>query len=190
MAQKKAASITMVIRGRLSFVNVFVPQKFDEGQQAKYSVTVMVPEGDPQVKTIAQAIKKIANEEWGPGSDKKLGQQNGIRNVFRNGSERVDEYPEFAGCMFFSANSSRKPGMVDKDLQPIISPEDIYSGVDAQVQVNFYAYDVKGKGVAAGLNHIRVIRKLEAFSGGGDASKQEWPEVEESEEGATDDMMS
>lgn len=184
----KAEPVSMVVRGRLSFVNVFTPRAMEEGQTPKFGVCVMIPEGDPQVKLIDKTIRKLANDEWGPGSDKKLGQPNGIKNIFRSGSERAEEYPEFTGVMFFSANSTRRPGMVDKDLQPIISQEDIYSGVDAQVAVNFYTYERGGKGIAAGLNHIRVLRKLDSFSGGGDPAKVQWPEVADTEDDGEDPL--
>lgn len=193
--QSKAEPVTMVIRGRLAFVHTFKPMDpMQPGADPKYSVSIMIPNKDPQLKTIRAVIDKMANDEWGPGSSKKLGTV--YKTILRDGAERSDDYPEFAGHHFINASSKIRPGVVIKEgdtNREVISQEDCYSGVEAQVQVNFYVYNNVSKGVSAGLNNVRVLRKLEAFSGRERAEAVEWgatPDLDKDEtEEDTDAML-
>jgi len=174
----KAEPVTMVVRGRLAFVNVFQPRpSMNPGGNPKYSVCIMIPKDDPQVKRIRETQAKLLDTEFGPGSHKKPG----FKTILRDGAEQEEKYPEFEGHMFMNASSDGKPGLVDKDNNPIVSKEDCYSGVDAFVQVNFYTYDNVSKGVSAGLNNIKVLRKLEAFSARQKPEAVAWPEAPDAE---------
>jgi hypothetical protein len=198
MATKsKAEPVSMIIRGRLAFVNVFKPRpSMQPGGDPKYSVCIMIPKKDPQCKTIKAAVDKLANDEWGPGAAKKLGTPS-LKTIFRDGAENEEKYPEFHGHMFLNASSKTKPGVVDFDRNPIYTAEDCYSGVDAQVQVNLFTYEQVSKGVSAGLNNVRVIQKLEAFTSREKAEEVAWdkdgkiekPDGGEGEGGAGGDEM-
>ena len=197
--RKNTGGMQMILRGRLAFVNAFKPRAAQPGAPLKYGVTIMVPKKDPQVKLIRDAISKVADAKWGPGSSKKLGVQNGIRMILRDGEERVADWPEFKGMMFMAANSDRQPGIIDRHGQEVISPQGCYSGVEAQVQVNFYPTETGGRCVAAGLNNIRVLRLLDGFTGAQKPEDVDWgdtSDVDDEEETtaqgqeAADDLLS
>jgi hypothetical protein len=80
--------------------------------------------------------------------------------------ERADEAPEYKGMYFFNCKSDRKPGIVDKDCNEILDPDEVYSGCWGRVSVNFYPYSVNGnKGVAVGLNNVQKLKDDQRLGG-------------------------
>jgi len=145
---------------RVSFANVFKPRAF-EGQEAKYSVCMLFDK-----KTDLSELKRLAaeavNEKW-PDSSKR---PKGLRNPFRDGDTEKGDLAGYEGKIFINASSKIKPGLVDQDVQPIISEDDFYSGCYARATVTAYAYDTAGnRGVAFGLQNLQKLRDGEAFSG-------------------------
>lgn len=143
---------------RLSYVNIFRSRSFSEDGDAKYSVCVLVPKSDKKtIKKINAAVKtEIQNgiqSKWG---GKKPGN---LHLPLRDGDdERAEEAPEYEGVYFFNANSSRKPGIVDRDRNEILDPDEVYSGCYGRVSVNFYPYDSHGnRGIGVGLNHVQKL---------------------------------
>ncbi|MCI6276156.1 MAG: DUF2815 family protein, partial [Clostridium sp.] len=64
------------------------------------------------------------------------------------------------------ANSKNKPGIVDKDVQPILDQSEVYSGCYARLTLNFYAYAASGnKGIAAGLGNVQKLEDGEPLGG-------------------------
>jgi hypothetical protein len=59
-----------------------------------------------------------------------------------------------------------RPGIVDANLQEIISEDDFYSGCYARATLTAFAYDKLGnKGVAFGLQNIQKLKDGEHLSG-------------------------
>ena len=172
---------TKVITGkvRFSYVNIFRSRAFREGQDAKYSICLLIPKDDKKnvakIKAaIEEAIQEGISSKWGGKRPKNL------RLPLRDGDEeRADEAPEYEGMSFMNANSTTKPGIVDKDLNEILDPDEVYSGCWGKASVNFFAYDSNGnKGIGCGLNNIQKIRDGERLgaaraSAGEDFSKED-----------------
>lgn len=56
----------------------------------------------------------------------------------------------------FTASSKQAPFVVDAQVQPIIDPTQVYSGMWGNVNVNFFAYNSAGKkGIGCGLNGVQ-----------------------------------
>ena len=82
----------------------------------------------------------------------------------RDGDDKDDEVYE--GMLYVNAKSNTRPGIVDRDKNPIADEEEIYSGVWAIVSVTFYPYDTNGnRGVACGLNNIMKFKDDEKLGG-------------------------
>lgn len=152
---------TKVVTGlvRFSYVNIFRSRSFKEGQDAKYSICLLIPKEDKAtLKKITAAIHEATEEgvssKWGGKLPKNL------KSPLRDGDdERADEAPEYEGMYFINANSSQKPGIVDKDLNEILDPDEVYSGCWGRASINFFAYDSSGnKGIGAGLNNIQKVK--------------------------------
>lgn len=152
---------TKVVTGlvRFSYVNIFRSRAFREGQDAKYSICLLIPKSDKEtLKKIRAAIDEATQDgissKWGGKTPKNL------HLPLRDGDEeRADEAPEYEGMYFLNANSNQKPGIVDKDRNEILDPDEVYSGCWGRASINFFPYDSNGnKGVGVGLNNVQKIK--------------------------------
>ena len=84
--------------------------------------------------------------------------------------ERPDD-ETFENCLFINANSLRKPSIVDEELDPIMDKEDFYSGCYGRASLNFYAFNVQSKGIAAGLHNLQKLEDGEHLAGGSSAEE-------------------
>lgn len=129
----------------------------------KYSVTILVPKSNTAAmeainQDIARAIEAGVISKWG-----------GVRPpqpaicVHDGDGPRPSDGSAFGeecrGCWVFTASSKQAPFVVDAQVQPIIDPTQVYSGMWANVNVTFFAYNNAGKkGIGCGLNGIQKIR--------------------------------
>lgn len=152
---------TKVITGkvRFSYVNIFKSRAFQAGQDAKYSVCLLIPKEDKTtIKKIKEAIEEAVQEgiasKWGGKKPANL------KLPLRDGDdERADEAPEYESMYFLNTSSTQKPGIVDKDLSEILDPDEVYSGCWGRASINFYAFNTNGnKGVGVGLNNIQKLK--------------------------------
>ena len=152
---------TKCVTGKVgfSYVNIFKSRSFREGQEAKYSICLLIPKEDEKTvrkirKAIDEAVKEGIASKWGGKQPKNL------RLPLRDGDEeRAEEAAEYEGMFFMNANSNTKPGIVDKDLNEILDPDEVYSGCWGRVSINFYPFNSNGnKGVGAGLNNVQKVK--------------------------------
>lgn len=167
---------TKVVTGKVRFcyVNVFEPTAMNEGDTPKYNICILISKSD--TKTIDKIKKAIAAaKEVGKV---KLANKNGqlpadaaLKLPLRDGDiERPDD-PAYENCYFINANSQRKPSVVDRDLNPIMDKSEFYSGCYGRASINFYAFNVSSKGIAAGLNNLQKLEDGEALAGGSTAEE-------------------
>lgn len=152
---------TKVITGkvRFSYVNIFRSRSFREGQDAKYSICLLIPKTD---KVTIAKIRKAIDAEIEEGIASKWGgkKPKNLKLPLRDGDdERADEAPEYEGMFFLNANSDTKPGIVDKDRNEILDPDEVYSGCWGRASINFFPFDSKGnRGIGVGLNNIQKLQ--------------------------------
>lgn len=149
---------------RLSYTHVF--NKYNpDGSDAdgKYMTNVLIPKDEKETLdairgAIETAKKQAIVSKWGGKEPKKLDMP------LRDGDEKDDDV--YADHFYVNAKSNTRPGIVDKDLTPIVDEEEIYSGVWAYVSVTFYGYDVSGnRGIACGLNNIKKFKDDDKLGG-------------------------
>ena len=136
-----------------------------EGQEAKYSVVLLIPKTDiPTIKSINDAIE---NATLNGMSAKWNGNRPGnLASPLRDGDIDKPDNAEYAGCWFMTVKDTRQPGIVGPDCQPILNQADFYSGCYGRASVSLYAYDAMGnKGVACGLNNLQKLEDGEPLSG-------------------------
>lgn len=153
---------------RLSYVNLFQPRAAQQGQEPKYSVTILLPKSDTATKqridaAIQAAYEKGVNEKWS-------GARPPLKSVIHDGDgvrpSGEPFGPECEGHWVFTASSKQKPEVVDLQLNPIIDQSAVYSGVYGRVNINFYPYNNSGnRGVAAGLGPVQIVRDGEPLGG-------------------------
>ena len=97
------------------------------------------------------------------------------KNPLRDGDAERPDDENYENSYFINANSARKPGLVDENLDPIIDKDDFYSGCFGRASINFYAFNVSGnKGVAAGLNNLQKLEDGVRLSGGGASAEEDF----------------
>lgn len=161
---------------RASFVWAFKPQPPMEGSQGepKYSVTMLFDAAarkTPAYRALHDLAVAAAKEKFGdklkpdPKGAFGLGWFHGLRYPIRDGAEK-SELDGYEGMTFAPATSKMQPGIVDQQLNRIISEDDFYSGCYARATVTAYGYDKAGnKGVAFGLQNLQKLGDGERFSG-------------------------
>lgn len=165
---------TKVITGKVRFcyANVFEPTAMNEGDTPKYNICVLIPKSDTAtIDKIKKAIE--AAKEAGKA---KLADKNGkipsnLKLPLRDGDDERGDDPAFEGMYFINANSQCKPSIVDHSLNPIMSKDEFYSGCYGRASINFYAFNVSSKGIAAGLNNLQKLEDGEMLAGGSTAEE-------------------
>lgn len=174
---------TKVITGkvRFAYVHAFEAHSMEEGGKAKYSVCIIIPKSDK--KTIAK-IKKAIDNAYKEGKAKFGGKlPKSWKNPLRDGDEERDELEEFENSYFLNANSVRRPGVVDSELDDIIDKEEFYSGCYGRASVNFYAFNTSGnKGVAAGLENLQKLEDGEPLAGVGASAADDFGDLEDEDD--------
>ena len=168
---------TKVLTGevRLSYVHLVTPQQPTQpGQDAKYTVTLLIPKSDTATFNDIQASMQAAYEagvtgKWGGARPQFISVLHDGDGCRRDGTPFSDEYK---GHWVITASSKTKPQVVGIDnINCELAPGDIYSGMYARVTINFYAYNSSGaRGVACGLGNVLKIRDGEPLGGGASAS--------------------
>ena len=173
--------ITNVTTGeaRLSYVHLFKPHAQQPGAKEKYSCTVLVPKSDTATKAridaaIEAAKQKGINGKWNgvcpPIVPHPVHDGDGVRP-----SDGMPFGPECKGHWVFtaSAKADYPPEVVDQNGNPMINQSEMYSGVYALVNVEFYPYMFGGKkGIGCGLGPVKKVRDGEALGGSAPTAAQ------------------
>ncbi|MEG2050920.1 MAG: DUF2815 family protein [Oscillospiraceae bacterium] len=154
---------------RISYEHLLKPYAKQPGAEEKYSATLLIPKSDIQTKNAIDQAIRAAIEEGATGK------WNGARppqpaipiydgDGLRPAGEPFGE--ECKGHWVMTASSKQRQDVVDANLQPIIDPTQIYSGMHARVCLNFFAYNANGKkGIGCGLGPVQKIRDGEPLGG-------------------------
>lgn len=149
---------------RLSYAHLFEPTLAPGATVPKYSVSVIIPKSDTKtlarIETAINAAKEQGKSKWGGKIPPRL------KTPLRDGDDERPDDPAYADSYFFNCSSNRPPAVVDRSLNPILDPYEVYSGCYARVNVNFYAFDTSGnRGIAAGLNSVQKWEDGEPLGG-------------------------
>lgn len=186
---------TKVITGpdvRFSYVHVFNPVAI-KGSTPKYSVSLIIPKSDTEtVRKIKAAIKAAFDEGIAKlqGNSKTVPTFAATSHPLKDGDIMRPDDPAYKNSYFLSANSIDQPGVVDKDLQPIIDPAEFYSGCYGRASLNFYAFNANlNKGIACGLNNIQKLRDGERLGGGRPSAASDFGGLDVPSDNAEDDFL-
>ena len=159
----KLANPMKVITGkdtRWSYANVWEAKSINGGTP-KFSVSLIVPKSDTvTVEKIKAAIQAAYEEGQAKlkGNGRSVPPLTAIKTPLRDGDTERPDDPAYANAYFINANSATAPGIVDADLNPILSRSEVYSGVYGRASISFYAFNSNGnKGIACGLNNLQKL---------------------------------
>lgn len=167
---------------RWSYANVWEPKSINGGAP-KYSVSLIIPKSDTRtVAKIKAAIEAAYREGESKlkGNGKSVPALSVIKTPLRDGDlERPDD-AAYANAYFINANATSAPGIVDADLNPIMTHSEVYSGVYGRASITFYAFNSSGnKGIACGLNNLQKMRDGEPLGGKASAESDFATDAEE-----------
>ncbi len=154
---------------RLSYAQLWTPKAMADGQDAKYSVSLIIPKKDKAtIKLIEDAIKEAIEkghaEKWG---GKPVEKQKNFKYPLHDGDEEREGDAAYANSYFITARSSTQPKIVDRNIQAILDQDEVYSGCYGRASINFYPFNTSGSvGVGVGLNAIQKIKDGERLGGG------------------------
>lgn len=164
---------------RLSYVHLFKPYAAMQGQEEKYSCTILVPKSDTDTMgrihaAIEAAKQRGISDKWGgvcpPIVPTPVYDGDGVRP-----SDGMAFGPECKGHWVFtaSAKADYPPEIVDRMANPIINQSEVYSGMYGRVNVTFFPYAFGGKkGIGCGLGPVQKLRDGEALGGSAPTAAQ------------------
>lgn len=156
---------TKIVTGlvRFQFPALFEPAAPLSGVgDPKYSIGILIPKTDTATKAAIDAAMQEARNSYcaknGP---------NAIPQHFSHTLHDGDGYrpngdpfpPEAKGHWVMTCNSKKPPLVLDAHRQPIIDPNEVYSGCYGRVSINAYGYNTAGKrGVSFGLLAVQKLK--------------------------------
>lgn len=160
--------MTKVITGKclLSYAHLFKPQAGISGGDEKYSVSLVIPKDDKAtIEKIERAIEKAIKEGVGRYGA-KFGKGANFRTPLRDGDTDKPDDPSYTNSYFLNVNSKTKPGVVDKDLNPILDQTEVYSGCYGRASIVAFPYSVNGSsGISFALHNIQKLEDGEPLGG-------------------------
>lgn len=182
MSKPVTNQTTKVITGkvRLSYAHLFKPVALSEDQDPKYSVCLLIPKSDKatlkKINAAIEAAKQAGSSLWGGKVP------NNLKTPLRDGDEERPNQPEYENCYFINASSKTAPGVVDKDVQPILDSTEVYSGCYARASVNFYPFSKAGnRGIACGLNNVQKLADGD-YLGGRSRAEDDFDAIEDDDD--------
>lgn len=167
------ASASQITTGiaRLSYCHLTTPRAANPTSEPKYSVTVLIPKSDAATKYAIDAAIQTAIQEGinNPRAWNGRRPANPSIPLYDGDGTRRNGEPfgkECRGHWVFSASSKDRPKVYDANLQEILDPTQIYSGMYGRVNVRFYAFSKAGNiGIAGALNMVQKLQDGEPLSG-------------------------
>ena len=141
-----------------SYVHVTQPQSIN-GSEPKYSIQVRIKKTDTKTIDAVQNAMRAAYEEGQAklkGTGKFVPPYDTLKKPLRDGDLEFPDDETMAGYYFINANNRQKPGVVDRDRNPILNAEEIYSGCFGRCSLGFFAYNSgSSKGIACAINNLQ-----------------------------------
>ena len=150
MAPKSNSTKVTTGKVRLSWPHLFEAYAFED-EDPKYSTMLLIPKSDTKTYEALRAAEEVAKErgkqtKWGGKLPKE------VNSVLKDGDDYADDYPERAGNWFMVVRSKTRPGVVDKDVQPITDQS--------------FPYKFGGtSGVSFGLGNVQKLADGESLGG-------------------------
>lgn len=141
------------VKGILSYPHLFQPRAVQQGDEPKYSASILIRKDDPQVAQIQQAVETEKANGFPSGFPANA------KCAFKDGAVAYPEDPAMHNFYIISANAKadQRPALVDASLQPVVNPSDVYAGAVAWCAINFFSYSKQiSKGVGCGLNGVML----------------------------------
>lgn len=158
-------SKTKLITGkvRFSYLNAWAAKSVNGGDE-KFSVSLIIPKDDTRTLDAVKAAIEQAKQEGKVKFGGKIPAN--LKLPLRDGDVDRPDDQAYRDSYFINANSKDKPGIVDKNVKPILDQSELYSGCYGRASITFYAFNQNGnKGVACGLQNLQKLSDGEPLGG-------------------------
>lgn len=163
MANANSNATRVKIPCRISFCNLFEARSIN-GSDPKFSCSLIIDKDDKKtllaIHNAVEAAKENGKSKWSgkiPGN---------LKLPLRDGDIDRPDDEAYQHSFFINANNKERPQLVDRKVQPITDPGELYSGCYCNVTVNFYAFNQAGnRGIGASLGNVQKVRDGEPLSG-------------------------
>lgn len=137
---------------RFAHVHVFAPKVGQDGQEPRYSVTILILKTDTVgIEKLPAAIKMAAESSQHNFTTLRI-----FPFELQDGDAQ-DVYTDVYGSYFLHATAREKAGIVDQHSHPIRNLKEFYGGCYGRVCLMFDPYRCHGgAGIAGCLNHIQA----------------------------------
>lgn len=148
-----------LVTGIASFPSVFTPKMAKGASEPKYSITVLIPPGDPQIESLkaeVETAKANAFPNGYTGTDECF-------NEYDKKYKGKDYYdPRFSGWWVFSCSAKQndKPAVVNMQHEDIIDPGTLRGGMIVHVNAGISGYTKGRGGIGGWLNGVMVTGEM------------------------------
>ena len=157
---------------RLSFVSLAEARSSKRyGGPPKYSAVLLIPKSTAEGRALKKRLD-LAREAAIQEGVETFSKWNGrkprrMRESTIHDGDDSEKSPEHYGHWTLTASNARRPGIVDRDVQPIEDvASEMYSGVWARVALNCRPFgDEAEGGVTFYLEHVQKVRDDAPFGG-------------------------
>jgi len=161
---------------RLSFPSLFKPSG-RKGNKPSFHMTMLFPKA-ADITSLTNALREVMAARWGKDAPS-------VKSPLINGD--MKKYAGYAGMIAIKASNyiydeknehKARPGIVDCQVNPIISPAEMYPGCWARAKI--FAKATGGPGteweakVSFGIRNVQKIREDEAFGMTGVAAEEDF----------------
>lgn len=178
---------------RIAFPNLFQPQEFPGGGEAKFGATFLIGKDNEELLgALEKEIIAKAQEKWGDPKYKETLKtlQAGERICLRDGDTKAN-YDGYEGNMFVSCSSKNKPLVIDRDKKELEENAGRpYGGCYVNAKIEIWCQSNKyGKRINASVTGVQFVRDGDAFSGSAPASKDDFDSLDAGDPESGDDLL-
>lgn len=174
---------------RIAFANIFTARKVNESDpgEPSYSASFLMDknteEGKANIEAVRAAMNLAYKQQW-PENGPKL-KPNQV--CLRDGDDET--YAGFAGNMYVSARTRRRPTVVNRDKSPITESDDlVYSGCVVNAILRIWPQDNNfGKRLNCSLEAVQYVSPGERFGAKAVDVSSEFDDLSTSNAGASSD---
>lgn len=141
----------------LSFPVLFSPRPRSEGGDPAFSCALLFSPDAQQsapYKALVKEVDRLIAEKFPKVSRASLS------IPFKDAGEKEDQYEGYkAGWSVISPWSKNRPTVVDREMNEVLTPEDVWAGLLVRASLRPFAWTNSGKrGVSFGLNHLQIVK--------------------------------
>lgn len=164
-----------------TFQWVFIDKpKVDKNNPEKapmYSLTLLMAKDDAKTEEKLKEMKDCIHNALAKRFGDKVPAK--FHSPIKDGDIETDAYgvARYPGYYFIEAKNKEKPGLVDKDREPILESNSVWSGCKGRISMGLVAYDVSGKkGVTIYLNNVQLLDNSSPKPTGRRSAEQDFDE--------------